>query len=124
MAFSAKILLLTSRQKKSSWWQELGVDPLLPAPKNCYCLGVHSNEITVIIRSITVRQYSFYCDSIPVFWWARGVIYVVGRDFPTFLFVASWRAQRFCHSERANPSLALTVPAPLARSHKLLYMLL
>ena len=61
-----------------------------------------------------------------LFWWARGVICVVGRDFPTFLFVASWRAQRFCHSKKANqtvtwayPTLALIVPAPLAPSYKL-----
>jgi len=49
----------------------------------------------------------------------------VGRDFPTFLFVASWRSQRFCHSKKANPTvswanptLALIVPAPLAPSYK------
>ena len=61
-----------------------------------------------------------------LFWWARGVICVVRRDFPTFLFVESWRAQRFCHSKKGkpichlgDPTLALIVPVPLARSYNL-----
>ena len=60
-----------------------------------------------------------------LFWWARDVVCVVGRGFPTLLFVASWRAQRFCHSKLAsptvswaNPTLALIVPAPLTPFYK------